>query len=113
MTNNRAADRDTVLNFGAGQLVIVPKEGGAPLASLTYKRITRGTYVRGRDPKWDPSLSSPPNGVDFSSGIGGLRSRHWLVLQGTDHYEILRLEDTHVPRLLDAIESRLGIKIAR
>jgi hypothetical protein len=115
IANNRATDRDAVLNFGGGQLAIVPKEGGAPLASLTYRRITRGTYVRSRDPKWDPALSSPPAGVDFSSGIGGLLGggRHWLVLQGADHFEILRLENANFAKILDAIETRVGIKIAR
>ena len=115
ITGKRAVDRDVVLNFIGGQLAIAPKTGGAALASLPYKRITHATYVRARDPKWDPKLASPPEGFDAGSFIGSIirSARHWLVLQGSDHFEILRLEDSNFRQILATFETRTGIKIDR
>jgi len=61
-------------------------------------------------------LASPPRDFDASSGVGALLSRapkHWLVLQGPDHIEVLRLDDINFKQVMDAIESRVGIKIDR
>ncbi len=104
-------DKDAVLNFGGGQLMIMPSSGGAAMAALPYKRITAATYVHGRDPQWDAKLASPPDGLNVGSFMRP--SRHWLVLQGADHFEILRLEDNNFTRILQTFEARTGIKIAR
>jgi len=110
----KVADKDAVLNFGNGQLMVMPKSGGAAIATLPYKRITSGTYIKARGPKWDPALSFPA-GVDAGSFSGGLirTNRHWLVLQGMDHSEIFRLEDSNVERVIEAVETRTKIKIDR
>ena len=39
--------------------------------------------------------------------------RGHLALQGTDGYQILRLEDVNVMRVLQAVEARTGITIER
>jgi len=111
VSGKRGTDRDVVLNFGGGQVMVMPRSGGAAIAALTYKRITRATYVRARDPKWDPNLAAPAEGLD----VGGFMrtSRHWLVLQGVDHFEILRLEDSNFRRVIEAVEARTGIKVDR
>jgi hypothetical protein len=111
ISGKRGTDRDAILNFGGGQLLIMPRSGGAAMATLPYKRITRATYVRARDPKWNTALPSPPEGLDVGSFMR--TARHWLVLQGPDHYEVLRLEDDNVTRILGAFEARTGIKIDR
>ena len=108
--------RDAVLHFGNGQFIITIKGNNVQLASLPYKRITHATYARSRDPLWDSSLASPPKDFDASTGVGALLSRspkHWLVLQGTDHVEVLRLGDNNFKQIMDTVESRLGIKIDR
>jgi len=108
--------RDAVLHFGNGQLVITIKGNNVQLANVSYKRITHATYVRSRDPLWDPNLTSPPKDFDASTGVSSLLSRspkHWLVLQGTDHIEVLRLDDTNAKQIMDMIENRVGIKIDR
>jgi hypothetical protein len=115
-TTGKRDVRDAVMHFGNGTLAITVKGNNLSLASLAYKRITRATYVRSRDPLWDPSLASPPRDFDASSGVGALLSRapkHWLVLQGPDHIEVLRLDDINFKQVMDAIESRVGIKIDR
>jgi serine/threonine protein kinase len=110
----KVVDKDALLNFGNGQMMIMPRTGGAAIATLPYKRITSGTYIKARGPKWDPALSFP-TGVDAGSFSGGLirTNRHWLVLQGMDHSEIFRLEDNNVERVLEAVETRTKIKIDR
>lgn len=115
-TTGKRDVRDAVLHFGNGTLSITVKGNNLSLANIAYKRITRATYVRSRDPQWDPSLASPPRDFDASSGVGSLLSRspkHWLVLQGPDHIEVLRLDDINFKQIMDAVESRVGIKIDR
>jgi hypothetical protein len=115
VTGKRATDRDAVLNFVGGQLLIMPRSGGVAMATLPYSRIRHATYVRAREPKWDKAYASPPADLDIGSVMGALMrtSRHWLVLQGTDHYEILRLDDANFAQVLGMIEARTGIKIDR
>ena len=110
----KVVDKDALINFGNGQMMIMPRTGGAAIATLPYKRITSGTYIKARGPKWDPALSFPA-GVDAGDFSGGLirTNRHWLVLQGMDHSEIFRLEDSNVERILEAVETRTKIKIDR
>jgi hypothetical protein len=108
----KVVDKDALLNFGNGQMMVMLRTGGAAIATLPYKRITSGTYIKARGPKWDPALSFPTgvNAGDFSGGL--IRTnRHWLVLQGMDHSEIFRLEDSNVERVLEAVETRTKIKI--
>lgn len=115
VSGKKGVDRDAVLNFGGGQIVIMPRTGTTPYATLPYRRITKATFVRAKDPKWDPSLASPPAGFDASSLIGGLlrSAKPWLVLQGADHFEIFRLDDKNFRQILEAFETRTGIKIDR
>ena len=110
-TGKNTSDRDALLNFAGGQLLVMPKSGGAAMATLPYRTITRATYVKARDPKWDAALPGPPEGVDVGSFMR--QGRHWLVLQGPDHYEILRLEDDNFTRILSTFEERTGLKIDR
>ncbi len=111
VTGKRAADKDAVLNFSAGQLLVMPNSGGAAMATLPYKRITHATYVKARDPKWSTGFAAPPDDLDVGSFVR--TPRHWLVLQGADHFEILRLDDKNFSRVLDTFEARTGLKIDR
>jgi hypothetical protein len=76
-----------------------------------YRAIRRATYVSARNPKWDTSLAGPPSDLDVGSILR--LSRHWLVVQTTDSYAILRLEERDVPRFLDTLQTRAGIKVER
>ena len=104
-----------MLNFSHGHLVVTPKSGGNPLASLPYEKITHATYVRARAPKWatGPKLSTPPDDLDVGSLPLLRQTRHWLVLQGADNYAILRLDDASATKLMDTFEQRTGLKIDR
>ena len=40
-------------------------------------------------------------------------TRHWFVVQGSEHFVILRLEEGNARQILDAFEGRTGLKIER
>ena len=111
VNGKRTNDLEIVLNFANGQILVMPRTGGAPLATLPYNKILHATYVRARDPKWAPKLAGPP--ADLEVGNMLRTPRHWLVLQGAENYAILRVEDNMVNRLLDTFEARTGLKVDR
>jgi serine/threonine-protein kinase len=107
----RTNDRDVVLNFVNGQVHVMPKNGGQPIATVPYRRILRATYSLGRDPKWDESLPGPPAGIDVGSFMR--QTKHWLVVQGAESYAMLRLEDNNYKQILETFELRTGLKVDR
>jgi hypothetical protein len=111
VTGRKTRDEDVVLNFGGGQIAVFGPHGGAAVASLPYGAVLHATYVHGRDPKWDHGLFSPPDDLD----VGGVlrTSKHWLVLQGSSAFLILRLEDSNVYRVLQTVEARTALQIDR
>ena len=111
VNEKRTNDRDVVLNFVNGQVHVMPKNGGQPIATVPYRRILRATYTLGRDPKWDESLPGPPAGIDVGSFMR--QTRHWLVVQGADSYAMLRLEDNNFKQILETFELRTGLKVER
>ncbi|HET9272158.1 MAG TPA: serine/threonine-protein kinase [Vicinamibacterales bacterium] len=112
VNGRRTTDRDVLVNFGGGQVSVLSRDGGGAILSIPYGSIRRATYVSARDPKWDTSLTGPPADLDVGSILR--QSRHWLVLQTADSYAILRLDDQrNVPRFLDMIQVRTGVKIER
>jgi hypothetical protein len=111
VNGKRGVDHDVILHFVAGQVQVVPKNGGTAIANVPYGKILRATYSEGRDPKWDASLLGPPAGLE----VGGAfrRSGHWLVVQSADSFAVLRLEDGNVKQILQTFEARTGIRIER
>ena len=111
VTGKKANDQEILLNFGNGQITLVNSKSGTPIAALPYRSIVGATYIRARDPRWNPALASPPTDLD----VGGMlrTSKHYLALQTKDSYQILRLEDANVIRVLQAVEARSGITIDR
>jgi serine/threonine-protein kinase len=111
INGRRAQDRDALLSFVGGQMTVLNREGGTIIASTTYKAIERATYTRARNPKWDPSLFSPPDNLDMPGILP--TARHWLVLQNRTSYLILQLGGNTWPKVLETIESRTGVKVDR
>jgi serine/threonine-protein kinase len=111
VSGKRSNDRDVLLNFAGGQISVLPKDGGEAISTLPYRSITKATYVKARDPKWDTSLLAPPEGLDVGSVFR--QSRHWLVLQLPDRFAILRLEDNNFARILETFEARTGLRLDR
>jgi hypothetical protein len=67
--------------------------------------------VHARSPRWNNALASPPNDLD----VGGVfrASRHYITLQNSTEYVILRLEDINVIQVIRELESRTGLTIRR
>jgi hypothetical protein len=107
----RTDDREVVLNFGGGQIVATDRRSGTPVVTIPYRSVAHATYIRARDPRWNPGLASPPDKLD----VGGVlrTAKHFLTLQGKDFYQIVRLEDANVIRVLEAVETRTGVTIDR
>jgi hypothetical protein len=89
----------------------VPKNGGAAFATVPYGTVVHATYVHTKDPKWDPSLPSPPDQLQIHGFMRG--ARHWLALQSKTAYVLLRLDDNNWRSVLDAVETRCRIKVDR
>lgn len=104
-------DFDAEVRFGNGAIVVVPKRAGTDQLSVPYRELLRATYAREANPRWAPDtgLATPPQGLDVP-GIG-LRSRHWLVLQGAAWYIILSLSDNNWEQLLHIVTERTRVTI--
>ena len=109
VTGRRSNDQEGVLSFASGQFTLLGRTSGAALASMPYSSLVRATYVRARDPKWDPSLAGPPQDLD----VGGVfrTAKHWLVLQGSDSYMVVRLEDGNWRPILNTVVDRTKVQI--
>ena len=79
--------------------------------SSFHRSHLRATYTKSRDPKWDASIYGPPENLD----VGGVlrTSKHWLVLQASDAYLILRLEDSNFRQILEVVAKRTNVPIDR
>ena len=104
-------DQDALVNFGGGQITVVPKDGGAAFASVPYATIAHATYSHSKDPKWDGSLPAPPDNLNIHGFLRG--TRHWLMLQSKTAFVLLRLDDNNFRAVLDTIENRCRLKVDR
>ncbi|HVW06778.1 MAG TPA: hypothetical protein VHB78_17370, partial [Vicinamibacterales bacterium] len=111
VNGKKTRDEDVLVSFVSGQISVLRQKDSSSIASWPYRGVLGATYVKARDPRWDPSLASPPDDVD----VGGIlrTSKHWLVLQNHDAYLILRLADSNYARVLEVLEARTGITVAR
>lgn len=105
VNGRKANDVDVSASFAAGRLELLDKKTGAARGAMPYTSTTAATYFRGRDPKWDRSLASPPENLD----VGGVlrTAKHWLVFQSVDSYLVLRLDDSNWRKVLETVEARV------
>jgi len=109
----KATDQDVILTFSNGNISLAPKNGGSAILTMPYKSVAHATYVKSREPRWDPALPSPTEKLDMP-GFLIRTSRHWLTLQTRkEYYVILRLEDENFERIIQAVEARSAIKVDR
>jgi len=104
-------DQDALINFGGGQITVVPKDGGTAYSTWPYSSVTHATYAHTKDPKWDATLPGPPDNLTIHGFMRG--ARNWLVLQSKTAYVLLRLDDANWRSVVNAIESRCGVKVDR
>jgi serine/threonine protein kinase len=104
-------DQDALINFGGGQITVVPKDGGTAYSTWPYTSVAHATYAHTKDPKWDATLPGPPENLTIHGFMRG--ARNWLVLQSKTAYVLLRLDDANWRSVVNAIESRCGVKVDR
>src|SRR6185436_3956201 len=108
---SRTTASDAALLFSDAEVSVASTDTKVGSRALRYPQIAKATYVRARDPQWDPLLSAPAGKIDVPGILG--RARHWLVLQSRDAYVILRLDGDDRLDVLKAFEERTGITVER
>jgi len=114
VTGNKGDDVEGTLTVGGTSIVAAARAGGAP-AVMSYRSLAAATFTKDRFPKTAPNLAGPPADLDVSRSMLVLRRpvRNWLVLQSKSTYLILILADTDADQILQIIETRSHLKIAR
>ncbi len=107
----RTTARDVLLTFSADQILAIPDGGGAPIATLPIRGVTKATYVHAAEPRWDSRFPAPSKDIDVPGFLA--RSRHWLVLQTPETFAILQLDGDQSPQVLKALTTRSGVRISR
>jgi serine/threonine-protein kinase len=111
VTGRKAKDQDVVVSLLTDRISVTAKNGGAPLQSLVYGRVLRATYVKAKAPKFDPGFPAPPADLDMPGVFAS--SHHWLALQTKETYLILRLDDANYARILETVQTRARVKVAK
>lgn len=110
---SKSREIDALLSLEPGNLIVRSKNDGAVLRTVPYSAIAAATYIRARKPRGQsmPGVSNLPDDVGGSGIFGG--ARHWLTLQTSDDYVIIRLDDRNVIAVLNGLETRTGNKVTR
>ena len=111
VNGSRAVTSDVRVHFSNAEINVESPNGKVAPTVLTYRGIAKATYAHEKDPKWDPALNGPAGKINVPGILG--RARHWLVLQGTDNYLILRLDGDDRLEVMKAFEERARIVIDR
>jgi len=110
---SKSREVDALLSLEPGNLIVRSKSDGAVLRTVPYTAIAAATYARGRRPRGQmlTGASNVPDDVGGSGLFGG--ARHWLTLQTSNDYVIIRLDDRNVVPVLNGLEARTGSKVVR
>lgn len=111
---NRGREIDATLFLEPGNLVIRERGNNTVLRTLPYRAIAAGTYMRGKRPRGQKN-GTLPDVPDNLAGSGSLfgQARHWLTLQTSSEFLVVRLEDRNVVGVINNLETRTGLKISR
>jgi hypothetical protein len=110
---SKSREVDALLSLEAADLIVRSKSDGSVLRTVPYTGIAAATYAHARRPRGQAiaGASNVPDNVGGSGLFGG--ARHWLTLQTSNDYVIIRLEDRNVIPVLNGLEARTGNKILR
>ena len=110
VAGKKAEEEAAVLHFGSGHVSLVGDKGGRVFAAIRYADVTSASFVRAKNPRWSPSLASPPADVDMPGGLFR-SSRAWLSLQFPFAYLNVRLNDGDFRQVLQTVTERIGVKV--
>ena len=111
---DRVREREGMLQLGGGRVSIVAAAGGAQLTSLPNSSVGGIFYSRSKQPRWrDASGQVVESKIDLGP-MGFLRGdRNWIILLTSGEPMIMRVEDSALRTVLQALEERTGKKIQR
>jgi serine/threonine-protein kinase len=111
VNGRRGEERDAILRFADGQILLTDRRGGTTYGSLPFNQVTSAAHTRGKNPKWYPTLAGPSADVDMPGGIFR-GDRHWLALQSRAGYLIVRVDDDDWNQMARAVTQYLGLTVA-
>jgi eukaryotic-like serine/threonine-protein kinase len=109
---SKSREVDALLSLEPGSLIVRSKSSGAVLRTVPYASISAATYARARRPRGQNIQGASNVPDDIGGGLFG-GARHWLTLQMSNDYVIIRLEDRNVIPVLNGLEARTGSKVVR
>ena len=110
---SRSREVESLLSLEPGVLITRNRNDGSIVRSLPYRDILAATYNRARRPKGQAIPGAAPVPENFAGGGVFGNARHWLALQTTNDFLVIRLEDRNVVGALSALEARTGLTISR
>ena len=111
---DKTREMDALLSLESDHFVVRNRDNGVVLRSVPYRSLAAATYSRSRRPRWkeDGSAAAIPKSFG-GSGFFLKTSKHWLSLQTTSDFLVLRLDDKNVGDVITSLEARTGSKVDR
>jgi len=111
---DRARELSGVLALGDGHITVLDHPGGNALVSLPYASVTDAAYSRSKQPKWKDAEGKDVEAKVDLGKLGFLKSdRNWVILFSHGEPTFLRVEDSSLRPVREAIESHAGVKFRR
>jgi hypothetical protein len=111
---DRVREREGMLQLGDGRVSIVTAAGGTALTSLPNSSVGGIFYSRSKQPRWRDASGQV---VESKIDLGPMRflrgDRNWIILLTSGEPMIMRVEDSALRTVLQALEERTGQKIQR
>jgi len=109
----KSREVDALLSLEPGNLIVRSRSDGAVLRTVPYTSIAVATYARAKRPRGQnaPGAANVPDNVGGAGLFGG--ARHWLTIQMSNEFVVIRLEDRNVIPVLNGLEARTGNKVFR
>ena len=111
---DKARELNGVLALGDGHITVLDRPGGNALVSLPYSSVTDAAYSRSKQPKWKDAEGKDVEAKVDLGKLGFLKSdRNWVILFSHGEPTFLRIEDSNVRPVREALESHAGVKFRR
>jgi serine/threonine-protein kinase len=113
-SGNKGREREAVLQFGDGRIMVRESVDGTSIASLPYKDLLGAYYSRSKQPKWrDLEGNEVESKVDLGR-LGFFRGdRNWLIMLTRSEPLIVRIDDSDLKTILPAFTEHTGVAVRR
>lgn len=111
---NKSRERDGILRLEAAGLSILDKKSHAVLRTMSYSTIGSATYSQSRHPRWKTASAGVALGGVFAVPLFFMKgTKHWLSLEGSSEFIVLRLDKDNFQSIVPEIQVRTGLTVAR